>query len=276
MAEPRFRGRRGCRPVAEADGFWVGEQLCVEDRASWVGPAHRQDYVLILQRAGGFRIRADGQEHFVDPTVANFEWPGVELCVAHPLGPCAPATLIGLPVALGAGELSDRVATTSPRTGRLELAHWTLVTACRRGVDAFEVAERLWALLDLLPQQREAAVVPGRRPATALAHRRLTSAAREVLVAGDFSLSLEAVASRVGCSPAHLSRVFRRATGRSLTSYRNDLRMRAVLGELAGGARSLRTLAATYGFADQAHLTRVARARLGLAPTRLRELLDPA
>ncbi|MFL6140604.1 MAG: helix-turn-helix transcriptional regulator [Labedaea sp.] len=276
MGEPWFRGRRGCRLIVAADGFQVCEQLCDEHRVSWVGPGHRSDYVLTLPRAGGFRIRADGAEQFLDPSVANFEWPGEELFVAHPLGPCAPTTLIALPVEVGAGQLSDRVAGSVPRTGRFEMAHWALLTACRRGVDAFEVAERLWALLDLLPRQRESPPVRGARPATALAHRRLVDSAREVLADGDFAQSLETVAGRIGRSAAHLSRVFRRVTGYSLTGYRNDLRMRAVLRDLAEGASSLRMLAASYGFADQSHLTRVARARLELAPSRMRELLHPA
>jgi AraC-like DNA-binding protein len=275
MGEPVFQGRRGCRLIAEADGVSVCEQLCLEHGASWVGPGYRQDYVLALQRRGGFRIKADGDEQFLDSTVVNFEWPGEEIYVAHPLGPCAPATLIILPPELGAEELSDRVATVAPRPARLELAHWALVTACRHGVDAFEVAERLWAMLDLLPRRQEAATVPGRRPATALAHRRLVCAAREVLASGDFSLSLDAIGGRIGASAGHLSRVFRQTTGHSLTSYRNDLRTRAVLRDLADGAPSLRALAAEYGFADQAHLTRVARARLGLSPSRLRALLGP-
>lgn len=266
-------GRRGCRTVAEADGFAVCVQLCDERRAAWVGPGYRTGYVLNLPRAGGFLVRTDGREHFLDPTVANFEWPGQELYVAHPLGACAPATLINLPEELGAGELADRVADAVPRDGRFEVWHWALVAACRRGVDGFEVAERVLALLDLLPGARERPRVPGTRPSTESAHRRLVSAAREALSDGEFSLSLGAVARRVGCSPAHLSRVFRRTTGRSLTAYRNELRVRAVLRDLADGATSLRALAAAYGFADQAHLSRVAKAALGLAPSRARELL---
>ena len=50
---------------------------------------------------------------------------------------------------------------------------------------------------------------------------------------GDFSLSLDEVAREVGASPHHLSRVFQRVTGSSLTAYRNRLRVRAVLDTLA-------------------------------------------
>lgn len=270
---PAWGGRRGCRLIAQADGFAVCEQLCDEDRGSWVGPGYRSGYVLNLARVGGFRVRNDGREHFLDPTVANFEWPGQELHVAHPLGPCRPATMISVPAEVGAGELADRVTGAAPRTGSFEVRHWALVAACRRGVDAFEVAERVWALLDLLPSRRDRVGVPGVRPVTAVAHRRLVASAREVLSEGDYLLGLAAVARRVGSSPAHLSRVFGRTTGQSLTAYRNELRVRAVLRDLAGGAPSLRALAATYGFADQAHLSRVARASWGLAPSRVRELV---
>jgi AraC-like DNA-binding protein len=260
--------------MADVDGFAVCEQLCNEHRQSWIGPGYRSGYVLNLARAGGFLVRTDGQEHFLDPTVANFEWPGQEIYVAHPLGPCAPATLISLPDEVGADELADRIAGALPRSGQFEVRHWALVTACRRGVDAFEVAERVWALLDLLPSRQDRTPVPGIRPATALAHQRLVAAVQELLSEEEYLLDLNTVARLVGYSPAHLSRVFRQTTGRSLTAYRNELRVRAVLRDLADSDLSLRVLAATYGFADQAHLSRVTKASLGLAPSRVRELLS--
>jgi transcriptional regulator GlxA family with amidase domain len=95
----------------------------------------------------------------------------------------------------------------------------------------------------------------------------------EALAAGYLTAGLEDLARLVACSPQHLSRVFRRVTGRSLTFYRNELRVRAVLGRLEVGDQGLRTLAAEYGFADQAHLTRVVRRHLRTTPAALRELL---
>ncbi|MFG1881847.1 helix-turn-helix domain-containing protein [Micromonospora sp. NPDC049102] len=121
-----------------------------------------------------------------------------------------------------------------------------------------------------------------RRPATLAAHRRLADRAREVLAHSDFTLGLGEVAREVGSSPHHLSRVFQRMTGSSLTAYRNRLRVRAVLDTPAEpDGRPLGALAADYGFADQAHLTRVVREQVGHPPARLRRLLatpgtDPA
>ena len=146
------------------------------------------------------------------------------------------------------------------------------------GFTSFEVLDLLLVALALVTFAALAAALgvlrTGFRPGTDLAHRRLVSAAREVLATGDYSLYLGALAGHVGCSAAHLSRVFRRTTGRSMTSYRNELRVRAVLRDLTDGATSLRTLAATYGFADQAHLSRVAKKSLGMAPSRARTMLS--
>ncbi len=275
--DPRFfRGRRGCFELASADGLAVCEQHCDEVRTGWLGPGVRSRHALVLPCSGGFRLRADGVEHFVDPTVGHFEWPGQELSLAHPLGRCGPATLIDLPAEVAEGELAGRLAAGAvPRDGRLELWHRSLVASCRRGIDGFEVAERLWVLLDLVPTADDHRTVRAARyrAGTEAAHRGLVASARELLAAGEFTLGLAAVAALLGCSPSHLSRVFRRVTGTGLTAYRNRLRVRAVLGDLAGGASNLRSLAAAYGFADQAHLTRVVRADLGVPPSAARALV---
>src|SRR5439155_22660460 len=124
------------------------------------------------------------------------------------------------------------------------------------------------------PGRRDRPAAHGIRPATEVAHRRLVRSAKEVLAQGEYALGLGAVAVRLSCSTGHLSRVFRRVTGSSITAYRNRLRVRAVLGDLADGAASLRLLAARYGFADQAHLCRVVQADLGTAPSAARRLLS--
>lgn len=88
-----------------------------------------------------------------------------------------------------------------------------------------------------------------------------------------FDCGLDEIAALVGASPHHLSRVFHRVTGTTLTAYRNRLRVRAVLADLQDGEDSLRALAAKYSFADQSHLTRVVRRQLGQAPSELRAIL---
>jgi AraC-like DNA-binding protein len=86
-------------------------------------------------------------------------------------------------------------------------------------------------------------------------------------------MGLTELARRLYCSPHHLSRVFRRVTGHTITFYRNELRVRAVLEDVSAGATNLRTLAAHYGFADQAHLGRVVRRHWHQSPAGLARIL---
>jgi AraC-like DNA-binding protein len=173
--------------------------------------------------------------------------------------------------------LVDEVFAGSPPAARLvtsptfDLEHRLLVAACRRGSDHGELDERVHALLAML----SGPLWPGApaKPATTTSHRRLVSEAREALSQGGLTLGLTELARRLCCSPHHLSRVFRRVTGHTVTFYRNELRVRAVLEDVAAGAANLRTLAAQYGFADQAHLGRVVRRHRHQTPGALARIL---
>ena len=85
---------------------------------------------------------------------------------------------------------------------------------------------------------------------------------------------LAELARLVGSSPHHLSRAFRRVTGRTISAYRNELRVRSVLGDLAAGEADLAQLASRYGFADHAHLTRTVRRYAASPPSALRPELS--
>ncbi|MGH3713484.1 MAG: helix-turn-helix domain-containing protein [Micromonosporaceae bacterium] len=265
---------RGCGLVGGADGFLVLDQHCNEARSGWVGPGELVGHSLLLPRSGGFLVRVAGRERFIDTSVAEVALPGPEAWVSHPFGACRPATRIHFPDEIGAERLPARGGVL-PRTPGFEWHHWELVAACRRGVDGFEIADRVWTLLRALPPPHAEPALGLRRPGTDDAHRRLVRSVRELLSTGEFTLGLAAAAHLVGSSAPHLSRVFRRVTGRSVTAYRNQLRLQAVLRDLADGAPCLRTLAAQYGFADQAHLTRVVRAQLGQPPSAVHRALRP-
>jgi AraC-like DNA-binding protein len=81
------------------------------------------------------------------------------------------------------------------------------------------------------------------------------------------------LARDLGHTPFHISRVFRRLTGTTLTEYRNRVRVAVAIERLAGGEDRLADLAAELGFADQSHLARVLRRAVGLPPGRLRHQL---
>ena len=77
----------------------------------------------------------------------------------------------------------------------------------------------------------------------------------------------------VAVSPFHLTRIFRRVTGVTMTQYRSRLRVHAALERIDCGESDLSTIAASIGFADHSHMTRTIVAQLGQTPTALRELL---
>ncbi|MEU5783677.1 helix-turn-helix domain-containing protein [Micromonospora lupini] len=284
------------RVLGHPDGMLIYQVRCIVEDHGWTEAAAEDRHKIVLGRSGAYRRRLNGRVGLSDATSVLLTRPGDEMAVAHPFGCGDSYTCLEIDSAvlrerpdaerwLG----QDGWAGTSDAT--LDLAHRLLVAEFRRGLDGFEMAERLHRFMarllhhsalnaDDLGAEVERAV--RRRPATLAAHRRLADQAREVLANSGFTIGLDEVARQVGSSPHHLSRVFQRMTGSSLTAYRNRLRVRAVLDTLAeADGRPLGALASEYGFADQAHLTRVVREQVGHPPARLRRLLtatveDPA
>jgi AraC family transcriptional regulator len=81
---------------------------------------------------------------------------------------------------------------------------------------------------------------------------------------------LPAIARRVGSSPFHLARVFRRYTGFSLHEYRRQLRLRLALDRLCE-TDDLTGLAFELGFASHSHLTDSFRREFGVPPSAVRD-----
>lgn len=84
------------------------------------------------------------------------------------------------------------------------------------------------------------------------------------------SISLEALAAVTGLGVWTLSRRFRQAFGQTLYDFVLDRRVERATRLLRQGVLAIKEVAAACGFADQAHLTRVLRARTGQTPARIR------
>jgi AraC-like DNA-binding protein len=82
----------------------------------------------------------------------------------------------------------------------------------------------------------------------------------------DGQLRLQSWAQRHGLTPATLSRGFRQVFATTPAAFRAELKTRAALALIAGGAASLALVAASTGFADQAHMTRAVGALTGHPP----------
>lgn len=88
------------------------------------------------------------------------------------------------------------------------------------------------------------------------------------------SFTVRELALRVGISPYHLCRVFRRETGITLHTYLVDLRLRRSLEWLTNANTELSRVALEAGFSSHSHYSAAFRRRLGIAPSRARSELS--
>jgi AraC family transcriptional regulator len=85
---------------------------------------------------------------------------------------------------------------------------------------------------------------------------------------------LAALTAIAGVHPAHLTRVFRRHLGQSMSSYLRRLRVNWAAERLASTDTPIADIAAAAGFADQSHFTREFHRQLGMPPGRYRRYME--
>lgn len=85
-----------------------------------------------------------------------------------------------------------------------------------------------------------------------------------------------ALAREAGVHPVHLASVFRRTHRQTIGEYLRALRVRRAANLLRSASMPLVQVAATLGFADQAHFTRIFGDVVGMTPNAFRRLLRPA
>ncbi|MFJ2743311.1 helix-turn-helix domain-containing protein [Streptomyces sp. NPDC087440] len=265
------------RTHLDGDGLRVTGVRCEDPGCGWTEPRAAGEFGLVLVRQGVFRSRVDGVARLVDAASVFVERPGQEQQFAHPqgadaytevvVGESSLASLLG-----GDPRVPEGLAYCTPD---VSFAHRMLLSRAAAGADSLELAERstdvtVRVLAQLAPERLASGL-----PRTAAARAALVDAARGAL-AQDLGLGLTALGQEVGCSPHHLSRIFRAGTGVPLARYRNRLRVALVLERLVQGESDLGALAAESGFSDQSHMTRVVREAAGVPPGRVRGLLRGA
>lgn len=88
------------------------------------------------------------------------------------------------------------------------------------------------------------------------------------------SFTVRELALRVGVSPFHLCRLFRRETGITLHTYLVDLRLRRSLERLSDAETDLSRVALEAGFSSHSHYSAAFRRRMGITPSRARSELS--
>jgi AraC family transcriptional regulator len=271
------------RGIVECSGLSVSEYSCRVRPHALGGEERSGGYSIVFVRRGVFVRRQARDTVVADANHVLFFAPGRPYHVAHPVSGGDDCTVVDLPAAVArelvrrhdprAAEHADGPfraghALSSPRAARL---HYELLVLARRDPPLF-------ALDDLVVELAGEAVRAaygnrGGRERVRPRHRELCEAA--ALAVNEHIQApprLSDLAGSLGCSPFHLSRVFRRTTGMSLRGYLGRLRSRAVADRLARGARDLTGLALSLGYADHSHMTNAFRREWDMPPSRFRGL----
>jgi AraC-like DNA-binding protein len=251
--------------LGEARGARVVDHDCHKPAGSRGSYEYALDYGLVLVRRGGFWREVNGRGAFLGPTDAFFERPFVEQRLHHNRDGgdrCTSLWLSEPAICALAGDASvpDQPLTTTPP---IDLRHREFVAALRRGIDRFEVDERLAELVGALVERGAPGRFTARRSTTRANHDRLVQHAREAIVADPATVDFGALAVSLGHSRFHTSRVFSRVSGMTLSQFRNRVRVALALEQLADGHENVAVLSTDLGFVDQSHFMRVVRASAG-------------
>jgi AraC-like DNA-binding protein len=141
------------------------------------------------------------------------------------------------------------------------------------GIDDLDIEERVVSLLDrvlnLAYRNRSRSRGPSLPSASALADSAKAWIAPRVTQ----PMTVTCVARAIECSVFHLCRSFRRATGRTLHGYREEMRLRLALERLGQGERDLTRLALETGYSSHSHFTAAFHRSFGMPPSTVRKLL---
>jgi AraC family transcriptional regulator len=86
-------------------------------------------------------------------------------------------------------------------------------------------------------------------------------------------VTLDQLANTCGVHPVHLARSFRHHYGCTIGEYIRELRVDFVCRRMRLSNAPLAEIALAAGFADQSHLTRLFKDRMGLTPSEYRRLV---
>jgi AraC-like DNA-binding protein len=266
---------------AESTTLWAQDGLALTrvryhaERYDWSAPLTGDIDGVVLICYGAFRRRSDGVDHVVDPNIGYFRRVGEEVSVANFTGEPEEFSVIQLGTSLLGSLFAAPELPNGPFgvTSGIDLGHRMLLRSLASGMANDDVEEQVIRIVGSAVEQRRADVVRGSRRSTEPNWRCLVSDACEVLHDVDGDISVQELGRSVGCSPFHLSRVFRAITGSTISQYRLRLRVRAVLYHLDQGEEDLSALANAVGFADHSHMTRSVVAQLGETPSALRRRL---
>ncbi len=222
-------------------------------------------YVVCVTRRGAYVRQTGGgrgahrEQVFADAGTAVFYEPGLRYRVTHPVpgGDCC--TVFEVP--------TQRFPSShSLLDARAMLLHAAALGAARAGVDPVAIEETATAFVAAAVAMGRRAPPPARRTAGEYAQRVRAVVARRLRE----RLTLGEIAAAVECSPYHLSRLFRAATGSSIHRYLVRARLRYALDRMLESRDHLSRIGLDAGFASHSHFTDAFRREFGVQPSVVR------
>ena len=226
---------------------------------------------VVLPRRGVFMLHRDRESALADPVSALVFGADQHYRVSHPVdGGDECLTLMFRPELHedALGSLGGSAGLVSPRT---QLGAAVLASAIGRAdADVLACEEAALIVLERLASD----LGGGGKPRLSERQRKRADDVRALLAdKPDRRWSLGQIGHAVHCSPFHLARQFRLATGETLSRYLLRLRLAAALQRMAGGERDLARVATELGFSHHSHFTARFRSVFGCAPSCARRAL---
>ena len=243
-----------------------------------------QDDRIVVTRRGAWELEIAGSARLADPMNVTFWNRDAYYRVRHPVPGGDECTVFRL-TELGEQALRERSSSRHAREsgptfvnrsrlidGQAYLLHRRALERARQArsaADPMAVEEPALAFLDLVATESTAHA----RTDRARGLRRQVDRACDI-IARDFMkpLTVESIARGVHCSPFHLSRLFRRATGVTLYRAVVQLRLRSALERLLDEPANVARIALDSGFASHSHFADAFRAEYSCSPSEARNL----
>ncbi|MGH2391879.1 MAG: helix-turn-helix domain-containing protein [Candidatus Limnocylindria bacterium] len=260
------------RLLVESPLARVYDVVCRTPRSGYGSLMFNSVTQIGLPRRGVFVMERRGEPVVVDTNTALVLGPDDEYRVGHPTSEGDEGTVVVLPPYLvedAIGGVGGRVGSLRPRD---HLAICLVTRALReRDPDQLEAEDATFLLLGSLSR-----AFAGRTGVAHLGHaqRLRVEEARALLASSPTThWDLGSLGRVLRCSPFHLARQFRAATGETISGYVLRLRLGIAVERLADGERDIASLAVDTGFTHHSHFSARFRAVFGITPTQARDML---
>lgn len=271
-------------PIYETPLIRLTRWTCRERDTGATGERQQLWWVMGFVHEGAFAVRTPRGGALIDSLHAVVFHPFEPYTTSHPCGTGDHGSGLVLREDLFRELLARRHPRAAEDIRRLHPAALCPTAALRRQLDLLRAAESAEGLDPLAAEETAVALsaeifdtateaVPRAGvDATSARHRDLAENVKTHL-GREFRrpLHLASIAAAVESTPAHLCRVFRKATGETIHRYLTRLRLRAALEPLLMGADDLSGLALDLGFSSHSHFTYAFRREFGCTPSRWRD-----